>query len=70
MEFNFKGSVMKVGNSLAVNLPKPIVDVYSIKKGDSINLTVTDYGIYIPLRAKQTKSKEAVELMKQVRQSK
>ena len=34
MEFTFKSSVMKVGNSLAMNLPKPVVDVYSIMKGD------------------------------------
>jgi len=44
---------MKVGNSLAMNLPKPVVDVYSIKKGDSVRLTVTDNGIYIPLVAKK-----------------
>jgi antitoxin component of MazEF toxin-antitoxin module len=68
MEFTFKGSVMKIGNSLAVNLPKPIVDVYSITKGDSISLTVTDNGIYIPLVAKT--NKEAKKLIENVAQNK
>ena len=26
MEFTFKGNVMKVGNSLVMNIPKPVVD--------------------------------------------
>lgn len=66
MEFTFKGSVMKVGNSLAMNLPKPVVDVYSIKKGDSISLTVTDNGIYIPLVAKkETKARKLIEKVAQ-----
>ncbi len=69
MEFTFKGSVMKVGNSLAMNLPKPVVDVYSIKKGDSISLTVTDDGIYIPLLAKK-ENKEVRKLIEKVAQSK
>jgi len=69
MEFTFKGSVMKVGNSLAVNLPKPVVDVYSIKKGDSVKLTVTDDGIYIPLSAKK-ENKEAKKLIEKVARSK
>jgi antitoxin component of MazEF toxin-antitoxin module len=71
MEFTFKGSVMKVGNSLAVNLPKPVVDVYSIKKGDSISLIVTDNGIYIPLTAnKKSKNEEVKKLIEKVVQSK
>ena len=67
MEFTFKASVMKVGNSLAVNLPKPVVDVFNIEKGDSISMTITEKGIYIPLTAKKdTKTKEAKELIKRV----
>jgi len=59
MEFTFKGSILKVGNSLTVSLPKAVVDVYSIKKGDKVSLNVTDTGIYIPLSAKKTlKTKE------------
>ena len=68
MEFTFKGSVMKVGNSLAMNLPKPVVDVYSIKKGDSVSLTVTDNGIYIPLVAKkESKAKKLIEKVAQTK---
>ena len=71
MEFTFKGSVMKVGNILSVNLPKAIVEAYSIKKGDSISLTVTDYGIIIPLTAtKKAKNEEARKLIEKVAQSK
>ncbi|MDE1816739.1 MAG: AbrB/MazE/SpoVT family DNA-binding domain-containing protein [Thaumarchaeota archaeon] len=70
MEFTFKSAVMKVGNSLVVNLPKPVVEVFSIDKGDSLNLLVTEKGIYIPLTAKkEPKHKEAEELLKRVERS-
>ena len=71
VEFTFKGSVMKVGNSLVLTLQKPIVDVFTIEKGDSISLMVTMKGIYIPLTAKkESKNKEAEELVKRVTRNK
>lgn len=71
MEFTFKSGIMKVGNSLVVILPKPVIDVFSVNKGDSVNLMVTEKGIYIPLSAKkESKNKEAEELIKRVERTK
>ena len=71
MEFTFKSAVMKVGNSLVVTLPKPVTNALEIKKGDTVNLMVTEKGIYIPLTAKkEAKHKEAEELLKRVERSK
>jgi len=62
---------MKVGNSLVVILPKPVIDTFPIKKGDSVSLMVTEKGIYIPLSAKkEPKHKEAEELVERVERSK
>jgi antitoxin component of MazEF toxin-antitoxin module len=70
MEFTFKSAVMKVGNSLVVNLPKPVVDVFSIDKGDTVDLMVTEKGIYIPLSAKKETNRKAEELVKRVERTK
>lgn len=61
MPLMFNGSVMKVGNSLAVVLPKPIVDNFGIEKGEALKMLVTEKGIYIPLQ----QTKEAIKLMKE-----
>ena len=53
MEFTFKGKVMKVGNSLCMSISKHIVEAYDLKKGQSLDLLVTDKGIYIPLKEKK-----------------
>lgn len=37
----------KVGNSLRVTIPKPVVDGLVLKKGDTLTLTVTDHEIVI-----------------------
>ena len=67
MPLMFNGSVMKVGNSLAVVLPKPLVDNFGIGKGDSMKMIVTDKGIYIPLTSKgQAKNKEVEKIMKEM----
>jgi len=67
VEFTFKSGVMKVGNSLVVVLPKPVVDVFSIEKGDSLSLMITEKGIYIPLLAKkESKQKETEALVKRM----
>lgn len=61
----FNGSVMKVGNSLVVVLPKPITDNFGIEKGDTIKMVVTDKGIYIPLSQKAS-TKEIEKIMKEM----
>ena len=67
MPLMFSGSAMKVGNSMVVVLPKPIVDNFGIEKGDTIKMVVTDKGIYIPLTPKgQSKSKEVEKIMKEM----
>lgn len=64
----FNGSVMKVGNSLVVVLPKPIVDNFGIQKGDQIEMVVSEKGIYIPVTTKgQAKSREAEKIMKEMK---
>jgi putative addiction module antidote len=71
MEFTFKSGIMKVGNSLVVILPKPVIDVFEVNKGDSVSMMVTEQGIYIPLSAKkEAKHKQAEELVKRVQRSK
>jgi len=68
MPLMFNGSVMKVGNSLVVVLPKPIVDNFGIEKGDQIEMVVSEKGIYIPITTKgQAKNKEAEKIMKEMR---
>jgi antitoxin component of MazEF toxin-antitoxin module len=49
MPLAFKSTVMKVGNSLVLVLPKPLCDGFGIKKGSVLNVTARDDGIYIPL---------------------
>jgi antitoxin component of MazEF toxin-antitoxin module len=58
---------MKVGSSLVVVLPKPLVDAFGIEKGQSIEMLATDKGIYIPLTAKkQTHDKEIEKKVKEI----
>jgi bifunctional DNA-binding transcriptional regulator/antitoxin component of YhaV-PrlF toxin-antitoxin module len=42
-------TVTSVNSSSVVVLPKPIVDGFNLKKGNKLEMTVTDKGIYIPL---------------------
>ncbi len=61
MPISFSGNVMKVGNSMAVILPKPLIDNFEIDKGDSLEMIVTDKGIFIPLKAKQSPASKRLE---------
>lgn len=68
MPLMFSGNAMKVGNSMTVVLPKPIVDNFGIEKGDSIKMIVTDKGIYIPLSPKGgSNNKEIEKIMKEMK---
>ncbi|MCE2507306.1 MAG: AbrB/MazE/SpoVT family DNA-binding domain-containing protein [Nitrosopumilaceae archaeon] len=65
MPITLNGSVMKVGNSHVLVLPRPVLDNYDIKKGDSLDLIITDKGIYIPLTQKKlVKNKELEKILK------
>jgi len=38
----FKVKVVKIGNSLRMTIPKPIVDYLKIEAGDTLEVTVQD----------------------------
>ncbi len=63
MPLILSSSVLKVGNSHALLLPRVIRDNYNIKRGDSLDLVVTDNGIYIPLKV-DTKKRNIREATK------
>jgi len=42
-------TVTSVGTSSIIVLPKPVVDGFNLRKGDRLEMTVTDNGINIPL---------------------
>ena len=49
MPTRYTVTVTSVGSSSIIVLPKPVVDGFNIKKGDRLEMTVTDNGINIPL---------------------
>jgi bifunctional DNA-binding transcriptional regulator/antitoxin component of YhaV-PrlF toxin-antitoxin module len=64
MPMKFTVTVTSVGTSSVIVVPKPVLEGFGLKKGDTVNLLVTDSGIYIPLEAKrdkQTKDTEAIQ---------
>ena len=54
MTVTAEGKIMKVGNSLALVLPKIVFENYSIEKGHSLKIVMTENGLFIP--AKQNES--------------
>ena len=54
MTVTAEGRVMKVGNSLVLVLPKIVFENYSIEKGDTLKIAMTESGLFIP--AKQNES--------------
>ena len=49
MPTRYTVTVTSVGSSSVVVLPKPVVNGFNLKKGDRLEMTVTDNGIHIPL---------------------
>ena len=49
MPTRYTVTVTSVGTSSIIVLPKPVVDGFNLKKGDRLEMTVTDIGIHIPL---------------------
>jgi AbrB family looped-hinge helix DNA binding protein len=49
MPTRYTVTLTSVGSSSVVVLPKPVVDGFNLKKGDRLEMTVTDNGIHIPL---------------------
>ena len=50
----FNGSIMKVGNSLSLILPKPVCDNYEIEKGDSLKIITMETGLFIPVKPRES----------------
>jgi AbrB family looped-hinge helix DNA binding protein len=49
MPTRYTVTVTSVGSSSIIVLPKPVVDGFNLRKGDKLEMTVTDNGINIPL---------------------
>jgi AbrB family looped-hinge helix DNA binding protein len=49
MPTRYTMTLTSVGSSSVIVLPKSVVDGFNLKKGDRLEMTVTDDGIFIPL---------------------
>jgi antitoxin component of MazEF toxin-antitoxin module len=47
MPVKFEVSVMQVGNSLRITIPKEIVKYFNVKKGDTVTMWVDDSHIVL-----------------------
>ena len=54
MTVTAEGKIVKVGNSFAMILPKIVCNNYKLEKGNTLNIAMTDEGLFIP--AKQNES--------------
>lgn len=54
MTVTAESKIMKVGNSLAMILPKTVCDNYGFQKGNTLEIAMTENGLFIP--AKQNDS--------------
>jgi len=43
MPVKFRVKLTKIGNSLRITVPKPVVDTLNLKQGDVLALVVTDH---------------------------
>jgi AbrB family looped-hinge helix DNA binding protein len=57
MPTRYTVTVTSVGSSSVVVLPKPVVNGFNLKKGDRLEMTVTDNGIHIPLAEQKEEGK-------------
>lgn len=57
MPTRYTVTVTSVGSSSIIVLPKPVVDGFNLKKGDRLEMTVTDIGIHIPLEENKEDTK-------------
>ncbi len=45
-----ESKIVSVGNSRAVILPSIVFENYSIKKGDTVKIVMTEQGLFIPAK--------------------
>ena len=57
MPTRYTVTVTSVGSSSVVVLPKPVVNGFNLKKGDRLEMTVTDNVIHIPLAEQKEERK-------------
>jgi bifunctional DNA-binding transcriptional regulator/antitoxin component of YhaV-PrlF toxin-antitoxin module len=50
MPMKFTVTLTSVGTSSVIVMPKPVIEGFGLKKGQKIELIVTDDGVEIPLR--------------------
>jgi len=53
MPMKFTVTVTSVGTSSVIVMPKPVLEGFGLKKGDTVDLFVSDDGVYIPLKSKR-----------------
>ena len=49
MPVKYAVTITSLGTSSVIVLPKPILDGFNLKKGQRLDVIVTDDGIHIPL---------------------
>lgn len=64
MPMKFTVTVTSVGTSSVIVMPKPVLEGFGLKKGDTIDLFVGDDGVYIPLKSKRADAANLKELQK------
>ena len=55
-----------MGTSSVIAIPKPIIQGFALQKGQTLEMLVTDKGIYIPLAQPPKQDKKTEALMKEV----
>lgn len=66
MVMKFRATVMKVGNSLVLVLPKSVCNGFGIVKGQVLDLIVRDDGISIPIEENPVETPFEAAIGKQV----
>ncbi len=61
MPMKFTVTVTSVGTSSVIVMPKPVLEGFGLKKGDQIDLFVSDNGVYIPLKMRRVGIEDALE---------
>jgi antitoxin component of MazEF toxin-antitoxin module len=56
-----------MGTSSVIAIPKPIIQGFDLKKGQTLEMLVTDKGIYIPLAQPTKQDKKTEALIREVK---